>query len=112
MRPRLRPSTLRSRLTSASLSAPGENWIDETYDKGEGPLPGWELPASWAQAIPTRGRLTLTYTSDSALGCAPTWELRRELCQYVCVRPVHPDEGEENVEEEDVEEGRATGPRR
>lgn len=28
---------------------PGENWIDETYErKAElGPLPGWELPLDW-----------------------------------------------------------------
>lgn len=58
--------------------AAGENWIAETYDKGDGPLPGWELLASWAQAIPIRGKLTLTYTSDSGdawmcaeLGAAP-----------------------------------------
>ena len=28
---------------------PGENWIDETYERkiGLGPLPGWELPLDW-----------------------------------------------------------------
>lgn len=28
---------------------PGENWIDETYERKTelGPLPGWELPLDW-----------------------------------------------------------------
>lgn len=28
---------------------PGENWIDETYERKVelGPLPGWELPLDW-----------------------------------------------------------------
>lgn len=28
---------------------PGENWIDETYERKVelGPLPGWELPLEW-----------------------------------------------------------------
>lgn len=32
-----------------AMTEPGENWIDETYErKAElGPLPGWELPLEW-----------------------------------------------------------------
>lgn len=31
------------------MMEPGENWIDETYERKKelGPLPGWELPLDW-----------------------------------------------------------------
>lgn len=31
------------------MMEPGENWIDETYERKVelGPLPGWELPLDW-----------------------------------------------------------------
>ena len=32
-----------------AMMEPGENWIDETYERKVelGPLPGWELPLDW-----------------------------------------------------------------
>lgn len=32
-----------------AMMEPGENWIDETYERKIelGPLPGWELPLDW-----------------------------------------------------------------
>lgn len=32
-----------------AITEPGENWIDETYERKVelGPLPGWELPLDW-----------------------------------------------------------------
>ena len=78
-------------LVALAVEEPGENWIDEEYSwaKGEPPVPGWELPASWAKeehhsndgsAGPRRtGFLKLTYYSGADLGCAPIWSLRKEL---------------------------------
>lgn len=38
----------RLHMTQAMME-PGENWIDETYERKIelGPLPGWELPLDW-----------------------------------------------------------------
>lgn len=35
--------------TTQAMMEPGENWIDETYERKVelGPLPGWELPLDW-----------------------------------------------------------------
>mmetsp|Transcript_22581 Transcript_22581/g.29567 ORF Transcript_22581/g.29567 Transcript_22581/m.29567 type:complete len:130 (+) Transcript_22581:2-391(+) len=80
-------------LCKLAAEEPGENWVGETYQwtKAESPVPGWVLPKSWTEEEdgnhplglengPRKfGRLTVTYTSDPAMGCAPVWEVRKEL---------------------------------
>ena len=79
-------------LVALAVDEPGENWLNESYFwvKGEPPVAGWELPASWAKEDngndggPRRtGFLTLEYYSGADLGCAPVWSLRKELKQKV-----------------------------
>lgn len=41
-----------------AMVEPGENWIDETYERKVelGPLPGWELPLDWTTPDVTAGK--------------------------------------------------------
>ncbi|OQS06210.1 hypothetical protein THRCLA_01739 [Thraustotheca clavata] len=73
---------------SLAVTEPGENWINESFAwvKGDEPLPGWQLPVSWAKDDgitedgPRRsGWLTLEYTSAPERGCSPVVALRQEL---------------------------------
>mmetsp|Transcript_27108 Transcript_27108/g.44718 ORF Transcript_27108/g.44718 Transcript_27108/m.44718 type:complete len:219 (+) Transcript_27108:2-658(+) len=80
-------------LCRLAAEEPGENWLGEVYQwtRAEAPVPGWVLPKSWTEPEDAvhalglengprkNGRLTTTYTSDPALGCAPVWEVRKEL---------------------------------
>ncbi|ETV96818.1 hypothetical protein, variant [Aphanomyces invadans] len=75
-----------------AVSEPGENWINESFGwvRGEPPIPGWELPKSWANDDVTAedgprrtGWLTFEYTSDPARGCAAVPSVRQELTQRV-----------------------------
>ena len=75
-------------LVKLAVEEPGENWLNESYTwvKGEPPIAGWELPATWAkddcgeEGGPRRtGHLTLEYYSGADQGCAPIWSLRKEL---------------------------------
>jgi Ca2+-binding EF-hand superfamily protein len=68
-------------LVRLAVVEPGENWLYENFmDK-----PGWELPVTWINTIPSEGRLTLTYSS-TAKGCAPVWE-ERIKCRKYCLIP-------------------------
>ncbi|OQR99349.1 hypothetical protein ACHHYP_06946 [Achlya hypogyna] len=77
-----------------AVTEPGENWINESFawSKGEPPIPGWQLPISWAKEDgspedgPRRsGWLTLEYTSAVENGCSPVWALRQELqSRFLC----------------------------
>lgn len=83
-------------LCTLAVEEPGENWIGEDYrwSKGDTPVPGWELPASWAasdeefdgEGGPRRfGRLRCRYTSDPDRGCDPVWGVRRDLmARFLC----------------------------
>ncbi|CAM9445420.1 unnamed protein product, partial [Phaeothamnion confervicola] len=79
-------------LVALAVSEPGENWKGEMFrwSHTQRPIPGWELPMSWTSPDDGRnggprrfGRLTLTYCSDPAEGCAPIWSMRRELKRHV-----------------------------
>ena len=68
-------------LVRLAVVEPGENWLYENYMN----KPGWELPVTWINTIPSEGRLTLTYSS-TAKGCAPVWEERVKMRKY-CLIP-------------------------
>ncbi|CAM9229407.1 unnamed protein product [Laminaria digitata] len=80
-------------LIRLAMMEPGENWIDETYERKIelGPLPGWELPLDWTtpditsdkkEGGPRRfGILTLWYASTPRLGCMPNLGVRQDLAK-------------------------------
>ena len=62
----------------------GKNWVDEAFvnDRGQS-VPGWELPATWPEDMPTQGSLKVRYTSARSAGCYPDVDCRERLLQRV-----------------------------
>ena len=75
-------------LIKLAVEEPGQNWVNESFcrTKTADPTPGWELPKHWAEEDdghlggPWRSGILYTqYSSDPDTGCAPIWNLRKEL---------------------------------
>jgi hypothetical protein len=73
-----------------AIIEPGDNWLGEEYrwSKYDGNVPGWSLPMQWTTPDDgdggprTHGWCSFTYTTTEP-GCAPNWNLRRELRKRV-----------------------------
>jgi hypothetical protein len=64
-------------LVALAVKEPGENWQDEAYNGQP-----FELPVSWVQEVPNRGRLSVIYVTEA--GCA-LFDVRTELAKQYLV---------------------------
>ena len=76
-----------------AIVEPGDNWLGEEYrwSKYDANVPGWTLPMQWTSSDeshygdggPRRhGWCSFTYTTTGP-GCAPSWNIRREMRKRV-----------------------------